>query len=97
MSDRRFRVGKTSELTKKRNTIKKTSYYRRKREKTDKKVRGNSGPTPVARGGYGAKAPPLAVRQTLTPRYRRACGSGAGIRVGVFGGTFFIPFVNGSG
>ena len=25
-------------------------------------VRGNSGPTPVARGGSGAKAPPLAAR-----------------------------------
>jgi len=25
-------------------------------------IRGNTGPTPVARGGSGAKAPPLAAR-----------------------------------
>jgi len=30
--------------------------------KLRKKERGNSGPTPVARGGSGAKAPPLAAR-----------------------------------
>jgi len=40
---------------------------------------GNSGPTPVARGGSGAKAPPLAAHPALTPYHRRACGCRAGV------------------
>ena len=51
-----IRVGEMSELTKMRNAINITPCYRRKDEKTGKKDRGNSGPTPVARGFLGAKA-----------------------------------------
>jgi len=55
-------VEETSDLTKKEKTRKKTLYYRRESEKQQKKSRGNSGPTPVACGGSGAKAHPLAAR-----------------------------------
>jgi len=52
-------------------------------------IRGGSGLTPVARGGSEAKTPPLAARVTLTPYHRRACGCKAGIQLGVFEGTVF--------
>jgi len=89
-----FWVGETSELTKKKNTIKKTPYYSRKSEKTDKTVQGKSGPTPVARGGSGAIATPLAARPTLTPCHRHSCWCRAEMQVGVFGSTGFFELVN---
>ena len=42
-----------------------TSDYKNSRKtdpKSGMKIHGDSGPTPVARGGSGAKAPPLAAR-----------------------------------
>jgi len=57
---------------------------------------GLSGPTPVARGVSGAKAPPLAARATLTTYHKLACGCKAEIQVGVFESTVFY-LVNGSG
>jgi len=40
----------------------KRRLIRRMSGKEREKTRGNSGPTPVARGGSGAKAPPLVTR-----------------------------------
>jgi len=57
MSDFRFRVEETSNLTNTRKTVKKRGF----------EMRRKSGLTLVARGTSGAKAPPLAARPTLTP------------------------------
>ena len=61
-SNLRFRVEEMSDLTKKGENPKKTLYCRRRSAKQQKKTRGTSCLTPVARGGSGAKAPPLAAR-----------------------------------
>jgi len=46
--------------------------------------RVNSGPTPVARSGSGAKAPLLAARTALASYHGRTREFWAGIQVGVF-------------
>ena len=62
MSDFNKIKWETSDLTNTGNTVKKTINYREISEKWRGKTRRNSGPTPVARGGDGSKAPPLAAR-----------------------------------
>jgi len=59
MSDFRFRVEETSDLKKKEKTQKNILPTQNKVKNTKTNCWG-SGPTPVARGGCGAKAPPLA-------------------------------------
>jgi len=75
LSDLRFLVEETSDL----------KNIQRKHKQTS----GGSGPTPVARGGSGAKAPPLAARPALTPCHRRSRGVWADIQAGVFESRVF--------
>ena len=57
MSDFRFRVEETSNL----------KDAGKPDKKNGPKIRRGSGPTPVARGGCGAKDPPLAARSKQGP------------------------------
>jgi len=58
LSDLRFRVEETSDLTKKGKTPKKTNtLLSQKSEKKRGKIPGNSGPTPVAHGSSACRAP----------------------------------------
>ena len=65
LSDLRFRVEEPSDLPEKGKTPEKTLYYRRKSEKQQTKTRGNSGPTPVARGGSACRAPKRRVLEKI--------------------------------
>jgi len=93
MSDFRFWVEETSDF-KNADKIDKNSGLEIRRGPS----RG-SGPTPVARGGSGAKAPgpPLAARlgPTLTPHHRRAIVASSAyccFKVSFHEGSFFLKY-----
>jgi len=72
MSDLKKIKWETSDLANTEITDKKTLKYRGISGKQRKKTRGNSAPTPVACGGAGAKAPPLAARPRLHEKLQQS-------------------------